>query len=138
MPAAAVHEAFQARLVANWNQATAVIIEANTVTEPPPGPHVLLQYPVANGEKPSLGRRFFEEGAARLVLNIPVGTGLSTALGWADTLASIFREVVFSGMSAGTALQTFAPSPPLINDTIEEGNWLELAVIVPYRYQFNG
>ena len=131
MPAAAVHAAFQARLVAQWDESDAVIIEGNTVTVPPDEPHVLIQYPVANGEKPSLGRRFFEEGAARIVLNIPVGTGLSAGLAMADTLAGIFREVRFDG------IQTFASSGPLVNDISDEGNWFELtcdrSVSIPVR-----
>ena len=132
MPAAAVHAAFQARLVAQWDESDAVIVEGNTVTVPPDEPHVLIQYPVANGEKPSLGRRFFEEGAARIVLNIPVGTGLSAGLTMADALAAIFREVRFD------SIQTFETSGPIINDVSDEGNWFELSVIVPYRYQFDG
>lgn len=135
MPAAAVHAAFSAQLLANWDQADAVILEANAQMVPPEGPFIVIQYPVANGFKPSLGRRFFEEGAARIVLNIPVGTGLTTGLTWADEIADIFRETELTA-TIGT-LRTWEPSSPLVNDANEEGNWFELAVIVPYRYQFD-
>lgn len=137
MPAAAVHAAFSERLLANWDQANAVIIEANATMVPPETSFVMIQYPIANGEKPVLGRRFFEEGAARIVLNVPVGTGLTTALTWADSLATIFRETLVAE-TATTSLRTFEPSSPVVNDANGEGNWFELAVIVPYRYQFNG
>ena len=131
MPAAAVYNAFYTRLREQWDEADAVIVEPNTLNAPPDGAFVMIQFPVANGLKPSLGRRFFEDGGARIVLNIPVGVGLSSGLTMADELASIFREVYFS------PVRTWEPSSPVINDTNDEGNWFELSVVVPYRYQFD-
>ena len=60
------------------------------------------------------------------------GVGLPQGLIWADALAALFRTVKFDGV------ETFAPSPAAIDDSNDDGNWLELSVIVPYRYQFNG
>lgn len=131
MPSAAVEAAFQARLAASW---TISQVLGNGVTEAPDGADAFLivQYPVVNSEKPVLGRRYFEEGAARMVLQVKREIGLAEGLAWADTLAALFRTVKFSGV------ETFAPSAPIIDDDNDDGNWFELAVIVPYRYQFDG
>lgn len=132
MPSAAVEAAFQAKLTADWTGST--VLDGNGDTQPPEGVNAFLvvQYPVVNSQKPVLGRRFFEEGAARLVLNVKVGTGLPDGLALADTLASLFRD-----RNLGGGIETFTPSAPIINDANDDGNWFELAVIVPYRYQFD-
>jgi hypothetical protein len=75
----------------------------------------------------------FEEGAARIVYNAQVSSGLPGPLAKADAIAAAFRgdRLIVSGV------EMFEPSPPIINDDNEEGNYFELAVIVPYRYQFS-
>ncbi len=133
MPSAAVDAAFQSKLASGWT--TSPVKGINFETEPPDDANafVVVQYPVVNGEKPGLGGRYFEEGAARLVLNVKTGIGLQTGLAWADSLAALFRDY-----RPGGGFETFAPSAPIINDANDDGNWFELSVIVPYRYQFNG
>ncbi len=130
MPSAAVDVAFRAKLASGWS--TGPVIGPEGVTEPPTGTDsfLVLQYPVANADKPVLHGKYFEEGAARLVLNVRRGLEMTDGLGWADALAALFREY-----KAGS-FETFVPSPPIINDTNDNGNWFELAVLVPYRYQF--
>jgi hypothetical protein len=131
MSSAAVEAAFQARYY------------EYTLNDPPIFPaimsgqpdntlsaFVILQYPVANGSKPVLSRHYFEEGAARFVLNVRRSVEMSTALGLADDLAAIFRDRKFHD------IETFTPSPPIVNDVTNDGNWFSLSVIVPYRYQF--
>lgn len=131
MPSAAVETAFRAKLTAGW---TGTVLD-DDVKEPPAGANhfLVVQYPVINSSKPVLAVRFFEEGAARLVLNVKDGIGIAQGLIWADTLAGLFREY-----RPGGGFETFTPSAPIINDRNDDGNWFELAVIVPYRYQFNG
>jgi hypothetical protein len=34
-------------------------------------------------------------------------------------------------------VEVFEPSPPIVNDDNEDGNYFELAVVIPYRYQFD-
>lgn len=135
MPSAAVEAAFRARLEANWNIADGAIIGSNEVmTAPSDGsPFVIIQYPVANNIRPVLTRKRFEEGAARIIYNAQVSSGLPSPLAKADAIAAAFRgdRLIVSGV------EMFEPSPPIINDDNEEGNYFELAVIVPYRYQFS-
>ena len=135
MPSAAVEAAFRTRLAANWNTANGVILGVNEVGEPPSdgSPFLLIHYPVSMSKRTALTRHRFEEGAARIILNAPTGGGLPTWLALADTITEMFRgdKLVFDGVEA------FEPSPPIVNDNQDQGNYFELAVIVPYRYQFN-
>jgi hypothetical protein len=134
MPSAAVETAFSAKLQSGWTLGP--VIGLNGVTEPPdPGTYssfLVVQYPVVNSDKPVLNGKYFEEGAARLVLNVKSGLSLAVVLPWADTLASLFREY-----RPGGGFETFTPSAPILNDANDDGNWFELSVIVPYRYQFS-
>lgn len=140
MPSAAVDTAFKTKLASSWTVSQVIGGLAagdppENLTGPPSGvdAFMVVQYPVVNGEKPVLHGRYFEEGAARLVLNVKLDVGQSQGLVWADTLAGLFREY-----RPGGGFETFVPSAPIINDANDDGNWFELAVIVPYRYQFNG
>ncbi len=130
MPAKAVADAVEARLIANWT--ATVIVPYDTVGETPDvEAFVVVQYPVVNGVQPVLGRTFFEEGALRIVLNVARGIGLQQGLAWCDTLKDIFRRVKFSGV------ETFAPDGPIVDDNTDQGNWISYSVIVPYRYEFD-
>lgn len=135
MPSSVVDAAFRARIASSWSGPA--LVGANGETQPPGdgSSFLVLQFPVNNGSRPVLGPRYFEDGAARLVLNVMSGTGqggLTAALQQADQLASIFRHV-----NLGNGVETFAPSSPIINDANDEGNYLSLSVIVPYRAQFD-
>src|SRR5262245_47787284 len=121
MPAKAVADAVQARLQANWT-ATAVVDYDTTAYPPDLDAFLVHQYPVVNGVKPVLNRLFWEEGGIRFVLNVRRGIGLGQGLLWSDQLAALFREVKFSGV------QCFEPSGPVINDDIEEGDWVSYAI----------
>jgi hypothetical protein len=131
MPSAAVEFAFQARLY-EATSGDPPAIPAIVSGQPDNGTDafIVIQYPVVNGSKPVLGRHYFEEGAARLVLNVRRTLEMADALAMADDLASTFRDYKFHG------IESFTPSPPIVNDTSNDGNWFSLSVIVPYRYQF--
>lgn len=132
-PHFAVTQAFMDRLAAQWT-ATAVIGLNGVMETPSDGSaFVVLAHHEGIELKPSATtRRFFKDGRAELILHIPSGTGLSAGLTLATQLASLFREREFDGV------RTFTPSGPLIGDFNDEGNWLALRVLVPYRYQFDG
>lgn len=135
MPSAAVETVFRTRLAANWNAANGVILGVNGVSEPPHNgePFLLIHYPVVSASRPALTRRRFEEGAARIIWNVPKGWLPETALPIADTISAMFR----GDNLVVDHVEFFEPSPPIINDDNDEGNYYELAVIVPYRYQFD-
>lgn len=133
MPSAAVEAAFRSRIEANWTQT--VVLGINGVTEPPSDGRsfLIVQYPVSNSSRPVVSKKRWEEGAARIVLNVQGGTGLPDGLALADTIADLFRgdHLVFDGV------EVFEPSAPIVNDQNDDGNYFELSVIVPYRYQFD-
>ncbi len=131
MPSAAVDAAFKSRLTTFWTATPVIGID---ITEPPTdgSSFLVLQYPVVNAFKPVLSRHYFEEGAARMVLNVVRGIEATDGAGWADTLATLFAD-----RKLGGGIETFVPSAPITNDDIENGNYVELSVIVPYRYQFD-
>lgn len=136
MPAAAVEAAFQAKLASSWANANQVVLDANGEARSPPenvNAFLVVQYPIVNGDKPVIGRRYFENGAARLVLNVKAGIGMADSLAMADTLAALFRDV-----DLATGVETFTPSGAIVNNVNDDINWFSLSVIVPYRYQFNG
>ena len=132
MPSAAVEFAFQARLYESTSGDPPAI--PAIVAGQPDSSHdafIIIQYPVVDGSKPVLERHYFEEGAARLVVNVRRTLEMADALDIADGVASIFRDRRFH------EIETFTPSPPIVNDTSNDGNWFSLSVIVPYRYQFD-
>lgn len=137
MPAAAVDSAIKARLAASWTESVVVGGSrpgdpSELATDPPASVDAFLvvQYPVVNGAKPVLHGRYFEEGAARLVLNVKREVGIAVSLGWADTLAGLFREY------RNGSFETFVPDTAVVDDANDDGNWIVYSVIVPYRYQF--
>lgn len=132
MPIKVVADLFEQRLVANWT--ATLIVSYDTVAEPPDVEAFLVQqYPVVLGVRPVIGRRFFEEGVYRLVLNVRGGIGLAQGLQWSDSLRLLFNSIKFE--SGG--LETFVPDGPIIDDNTEEGDWIVYSIIVPYRYQYD-
>jgi hypothetical protein len=131
MPHPAVDAAFKSRLSSYWTATPFIGVDGATI--PPNGESFgVLQYPIVTGTRPTLGRRFFEEGVARLVLNVERAFATTDGYTWAADLAKLFRA-----QRLGGGLETFAPDGPIVNDAIDNGNYIELAVLVPYRYQFD-
>src|SRR5262245_29683856 len=117
MPAKAVIDAVQARLLANWTET--VVVAYDTRAYPPDLDAFLVhQYPVVNGAKPVVDRIFWEEGGIRFVLNVRRGIGDEQGMIWSDALGALFRESKFGGV------QTFETSGPIVDDTNEEGDWI--------------
>jgi hypothetical protein len=135
MPSAAVETVFRTRLAANWNTAHGVIVGSNGVSEPPSdgAPFVLIHYPIVSANRTALTRKRQEEGAARIIWNVPKGWLPETTLPIADTISALFR----GDKLIVDRVEFLEPTPPIIDDDNDEGNYYELAVIVPYRYQFD-
>lgn len=133
MPSAAVEAAFRSRLETTITDV--LIVGSNGQMTPPDDGRefILIHYPISTGIRPMLTKRRFEEGVARIVYNARTGSELSTPLARADAIAAAFRgdNLKFDGV------EVFEPSPPIVNDDNDSGNYFELAVVVPYRYQFD-
>lgn len=132
MPLKAVADLFQAYLTANWT--ATVVVAYDTVADTPDVDAFLVQqYPVVLGTHPVLGRKFWEEGTYRLVLNVNRGIGQEQGLTWMDMLHALFNNIKFTTGS----LETFTPDGAIIDDNNEEGDWIAYSLIVPYRYQYD-
>lgn len=131
-----VAEAFRQHLTgggSEWNGIPVLPLDGDPETPTGEEAFIVIQFPVANSDNPVLGRRFFENGGARIVLNVVRGIGLAQGLEWADAIAALFRVD-----KLGPGIQTFSSGSPIVDDSNENGQWYSYAVIVPYRYQFNG
>jgi hypothetical protein len=135
MPSAAGETVFRTRLAASWNTANGVIVGVNGVTEPPAdgSAFLIIHYPIVAASRPTLARRRYEEGAARIIWNVPKGIMPEASLPVADTISALFR----GDKLIVDHVEFFEPSTPIINDDNDEGNYYELAVVVPYRFQFD-
>jgi hypothetical protein len=132
MAAKAVVDAVEARLAANWSACPVVGLFG---VRPDDGASfVTTQYPVANAEAITIGAPgnnvHREAGAIRFVLSVsrqladPVAQGLQ----WADDLGTLFRSKVFGG------IETFSPGSPAIDDRTDDGIYLVMSFVVPYRF----
>lgn len=135
MPSAAVEAVIRGRLKDNWSTANGVILQPNGQADTPPdgSAFIVIHYPLSNTDRPTLTERRFEEGAARIIYNVPKGVELSASLPLADSIAAIFR----GDKLIVNHVEFFEPSLPFIDDDNDEGNYYELAVVVPYRRQFD-
>lgn len=135
MPSAAVESVIRTRLANNWNTANGVILQPNGASDPPSdgSAFLVIHYPLSNTVRPSLTERRFEEGAARIIYNVPKGIELSASLPLADTISALFR----GDKLIVDSVEFFEPSLPFIDDDNDEGNYYEIAVVVPYRRQFD-
>jgi len=132
MASEAVVNAFETRAVENWSRCPINGLLHKTERADESASFLQFQYPVANEEQISVGAPganvWREEGVARLVLLMNRGEDRSTMLQWADELRALYRGKHFDGV------ETFAPSPPAIDDNNDEGNFYRLSIAVPYQF----
>jgi len=127
----AVVDAVEARLAAHWTRCP--VIGINLQGEPPhdASPYLVVQYPIAETARVSLGTAYYrEEGAIRFVLHVRRNRGLAEGLSWADELAALFRYQKFDGVECQ------APTSPFIDDSNDEGAYFLLSVVAPYTHTF--
>lgn len=130
MPLLDVVDAVDSRLLANW---TATPVVPYDSLDPPPEDaeaFVVVQYPIVFEEKPTLSRTYWERGVIRLVLNVKRGIGQRQGIIWSDALKEIFRESSFDGV------HTHEVDGPVIDDTIEDGNWVSYSSSIHYHFEF--
>jgi hypothetical protein len=92
---------------------------------------LLVQYPVANGERWSVGRDFTEVGGVRFVIHAERGSGTDESQKLGEEIAKLFRGQRINGIEFG------APTSPLINDANDAGAYFKTSVVVPYVYHFD-
>jgi hypothetical protein len=130
----AVVDAAVARLQANWST-TSIILPNQDPAAPADGSaFVTLQFPTARETIISMAavgsRTVREEGTIRIVVSVPSGQGLDTGLGYCATLAALFRLQTFNSVVC------FEASPPIDNDSGDDGNYWVLSTSISYQYDF--
>lgn len=145
MPQEAVATAVKNRLDQRWStpEAIAERLDADLFEAPvyvtndegdTPGDgsvFVQIQFPTGSTQQFDVaGTQYVEEGTIRVIVNMPSGAGTEKAYKMADMLAKIFRGKKFEGV------QTYAPSPPIVDDRNDQGMYFPLAFAVPYDFKF--
>lgn len=139
MPLAGVVAAVEARLADFWTHCPVYGFGVDTSDTPSDASAFLeVQYPISSSNQITIGapgnNMFREAGAFRLVLSVPRDVnGRATALTWADELAALFRGRHFGAAGSLAGITTFSPSSPAIDDDTDHGNYLVLAIAVPYQ-----
>lgn len=139
MASKGVVAAVNARIAASWaGPGKPEVVAANTSGKTPAGAaaFVTVQYPAGSAGQITVGAPganvWRESGVIRFVIAAQRGKGLDEALQWADELAALFRGKDFGGV------QTFAPSPPAIDDDNDQGNYFKLSFGVEYQHDVIG
>lgn len=133
----AVVDAVRDYLTANWTACP--VVEANTTSRAPAdgSSFIVLTFPVTNSDQLTFGapgaNYWRDEGAFRLLINVPRDSGADQALEWADALADLFR-----GKRIGGVLMTAAPSAPALDDRNDDGKFWSVSIAVPYDHDLIG
>ena len=106
-----------------------------------------VQYPVATEEQITVGAPaanvWRQSGGARVVVLLPIGVDvLDAAEPWMeriDTLRAALRgKMIDGGPSLLGPIRTQEASPPVINDTNDQGAYFEVAFVVTYQADYLG
>lgn len=145
MPRAEVAAAVENRLKARWSSPEAIgarrdaglpeapVYITNDEGDTPGDGSVFIQIQFPTGSSRQFdvaGTQYIEEGTIRVIVNMPSGAGTDAAFKMADMLAAIFRGKKFGGV------QTYAPSPAVVDDRNDQGMYWPLAFAVPYDFKF--
>lgn len=132
MASRAVEDTIDAYLAANWST-SAILTENEQGSVPDDGSaFVILQFPASNVDRVSVGRKLYqEEGAFRLVIAVPRGSGTDAIRAYGETLATLFRD-----QRIGT-VDCLAPSEPFTDDQSDKGLYFYGSLVVPFRRFFS-
>jgi hypothetical protein len=137
MASKVVEDIIEDYLTANW--VTTPIFTENQQNETPSdgSSFVILQFPLANTERPVFNSRHYrEEGIFRLVINVARGQGVDTMRSYGETLATLFRDKELP-IGTGTIL-TGVPDEPYTDRESDSVNYFTGTMVVPFRRLFAG
>lgn len=138
MASKAVVDAVEARIAGLWAGPSKPPVVGMNLTGKAPNAtdFIVIQYPVGAAEQITVGAPganvWRETGVIRIVINAQRGKGMADALQWADELAGVLRGKAFAGV------QTFAPSPPTIDDDNDQGNFFRVTFGCEYQHDVVG
>lgn len=125
MSSKAVADAIDAYLAANWTACPVLTENADEETPADGSAFLVVQYFGAQNRRVTLAPVFEEEGAFRIVINVPRGQGPALMRQYAADLVDLFR-----GVDVG-AVHCLTPSEPF---AVVEGNFYTGALVVPFRH----
>lgn len=124
------------RIAANWTDAPLYDENSEGSTPEDGSPFIQLQFPFSDNNRISFGNpgnnTYREEGAFRILIHVPRGSGGDEGREWAGELAALFLGKHFDGV------ETFAPDSASSDDANENGQYFTYAVVVPYRFDYLG
>ena len=126
-----VEDAVEARLRANWTLCP--VLTENLETMPPAdgSSFLMLQFPVSTVRRHGISDRFYrEEGGFRIVISVPMASGVTRMRAWGELLRDIFIDRTFDGVV------TQVPSDPFTDDRSDRGPYCIGAIVVPYTFNF--
>ena len=126
--------AIRQRLAAAWTT-TPVVYENQPYEAPGTTPFVFCEILQGGADQMSLGsttlRLYRLTGIIILNIFTPAGTGTKLGNEYADSLATIFRGVSFSGVL------TFAPRKSSNSGPTDDGKWHRISIITPFQFDAN-
>lgn len=132
----AVCDAVEAHLASNWNKAAIFGENLEAQTPRDGSAYVLVQYPFVNSRQISVGapgnNLWRDDGAFRVVIHVPRGSGTIEGREWADEIAALFRGRDMP------ALRTWAPTAPVTDDRNAKAAYYVLSFSVPYSHDYYG
>ena len=129
----AVVDAVHAYLAANWTACAILEINADLQAPADGAPFIAVEFPVANGEKTTLGHSYRETGGFRVIIATERGAGVSKALDYGEQLRALFLDRTFGGVDT----RPFSPTSPRVDDLAYDGNYFRTYIVVPYLYISN-
>lgn len=130
MTSKVVADALETFLRAEWTICPIYTENVETETPEDGSAFLLLQFPVANTERPILDPHalYWETGGFRIVIHVEAGGGMTKMRQWGALLIDLFRDVTVSpGVQCLVAEEPFVQGSP-------DGNYLVGAMVVPYRF----
>jgi hypothetical protein len=124
MSLASIRTAIETRFNSNWNT-TPIAWENVAFTPPDNSPFVTFSIQFGRDDTIAMLKGHRQYGTIEVNIFVPEATGTATALGYADTIAAIYRDVLFSNIHcSGTVIRTVPQHTK---------GWFQVNVSVPFH-----
>ncbi len=126
-----VENAVEARLRAGFTRAPILTENQESETPGDGSAFVELQFPVSDAERWAMGSRVYREtGGFRIVISLPVNSGIQLMRDWGEEIGALFCDAKFDGVVCQV------PSDPFTDQRRTEGSYFQGSVVCPYTYNF--
>lgn len=130
----------QDRMRAAWT--TTPIAFQNEPFERPDTPWVFFEVMSNQSELRGAGTPgdniWLYEGHILVHVFVPVNSGITLALSYADSIGEIFRAAGFYNDGQGSIVRTGSPKTDGGGTTSDDGNWFRLTCTIPFEFYHRG